>query len=100
MIGTYFGLHSRKINRARTLTTLGKYPSSFGAMLNYVSDDLRASLTSKQLAAMIDALEKCSKESMAICERACIDEGGVWNAEKQRFVYLDQHNIGYDRASK
>ena len=77
--------HSIKINRAQKLTSIGKYPGTWAALLAHVPAELRNTLTARQIAQTVDALWACAQASKAIADREAIADGGVWDARRQQF---------------
>ena len=73
-----------KINRARNLSKIGKFGRSFEAMLNIIPEQTINSLSSKNLAMLIDNVWKgCQKakslESIEIC-----DQGYIWDSRQNK----------------
>lgn len=60
--------HAIKINRAREKSTV---PAS-----------VMASVSSAQLAELLDAIHSHSEESKSIAERDAIDEGAIWDERR------------------
>lgn len=81
-------MHTIKINRARKLSTTGKYPESFSAMLNHIPSRLIERLTSREIADMIDALWNASLKAKELQDAAIVAEGAVWDAKRQRLIEL------------
>ncbi len=77
-----------KINRALLKAKIGSYPSSASAMLDYVPLSVRDTLTSSQLAEMLDALWEACQAAKAIANREVVSDGAVWNARNEQFVEL------------
>jgi hypothetical protein len=75
---------SIKIERAAKLSSAGQYPATFSALLDHLPQALVDSMTSRQLAAAIDALYACAETSKALAAREAIDNGFIWDARKQR----------------
>ncbi|NBN63087.1 hypothetical protein [Pannonibacter tanglangensis] len=73
---------SIKITRAAKLSRIGDTPRSFAAMAQYLPDSVIKSLTSVQLAEMIDALWTCAGDAKAIAAREAIEAGCVWDAKR------------------
>jgi len=82
----YVGQYQIKINRAEHLAKIGACPQSFDAMLEHVSGDLIGSVTSRELAAIIDALWCCAGKSKCLAEREALENGGIWSDRDQRFL--------------
>jgi hypothetical protein len=70
---------SIKTNRALSASSVGAYPQTARAMLGHLGDDLVASLTSAQLAAVLDALHAASSAAKAAAARDVEDQGCVWS---------------------
>lgn len=77
-------MHQIKIERARKLSSTGAYPATFDAMLGHVSAEIVSSVTSRQLARIIDDLFVASQAAKAIAEADAITEGAIWDARQQR----------------
>ena len=71
-----------KFTRAATLSKIGSTPRSFEDMAAYLPDSVIKSLTSTQLAEMIDALWTCAGDAKAIAAREAIEAGCVWDAKR------------------
>jgi len=67
-----------KITRARKSSAIGANPETFAAMLAYVPTDVVNSLTSKLLAAQIDAIWQACGASKMIASREAIENGAVY----------------------
>ena len=80
--------HQIKVNRALSLSQVGKYPSSASAMLRAVPDSVLAKVTSRELADLLDAMWDLSAASKAIADAETISEGGVWDNKELRFRAL------------
>lgn len=78
-----------KINRARHLSTTGRYPASFDAMLAAIPAPVVTGLTAKALAALIDAQWIACQDAKAIAEREAIDAGAVWDARRQTMCTIE-----------
>lgn len=75
---------SIKIERAVKLSKIGAYPATFSALLAHVPQTLVDTMTSRQLAATLDALFACAQESKALAAREAIQNGFVWDARQNR----------------
>lgn len=69
--------HKIKINRACKLAK--KLPRTQEAILQSLSDDLIASLTSKQIASVMQALDSHWQKATSHCEQRIIGDGCVWS---------------------
>lgn len=79
---TFVGPHAIKINRAQALSTTGRYSASFAAMLEAIPLPVVVALTSRQLAALIDANWRLADASKAIATREICDDGFVWDTRR------------------
>lgn len=77
-------MHQIKIDRARKLSSTGRYPATFDAMLGHVSPDIIAAVTGRDLATIIDDLSRASQAAKALANAEAITEGAVWDARQQR----------------
>lgn len=77
-----------KINRASRLAIIGNCPCSFAAMIEAIPDAVMDVLTSKTIAALVDANWRLFRASKAIAARDAINEGGVWDAQREAFHHL------------
>ncbi len=80
--------HTIKVNRAMSLAAIGAYPESARAMLRAIPTIVVAALTSRQLAALLDANWALARNSKAVAARAVLDDGGVWDATRGQFAAL------------
>ncbi|TAA54601.1 hypothetical protein [Shinella sp. JR1-6] len=69
-----------KYNRAKAASVIGSHDRSFDAMWNSIPTDVQATLSSSQLAALVDSNWRMAAESKAIAAREAIENGFVWNA--------------------
>lgn len=83
-------MHTIKIKRALKLSTIGSCHGSAHAMLAAIPQSVVTSLTSKQLAELIDANWRLAVASKVIAERDIVNEGAVWDARSQRLIELHQ----------
>lgn len=77
-----------KISRAYQNAEIGKYPASREAMLKHLPDELIKTLTSRELAMVLDALWSCAEAAKVIAEQEIVAEGAVWDAKTQRLIEL------------
>lgn len=77
-----------KISRAYNKADVGKHPASRDAMMMHLPTALVATMTSAQLAGVLDALWSCAQQSKSIAEREIVSEGAVWDAKSQRLIEL------------
>ena len=73
-----------KINRAMRLSVIGDCPGSFASMLDAIPAEVRAALTSHQLAEQIDANWRLASASKALSERGVTENGFVWDSSAER----------------
>lgn len=74
---------SIKIDRAMKLSTTGRYPQTFFAMLAHVSPSVIESVSGRTLAHIIDDLYDASAAAKAIAASDIVDAGAVWDARRQ-----------------
>lgn len=77
-----------KITRARRLAIIGNCPGSFAAMVEAIPAAAIAALSSKAIAAVVDANWQLASASKAIAARDAISEGGVWDSREECFRAL------------
>lgn len=79
---------SIKINRAAKHSKVGAWPATFTSLLAYIPPTLLDAMTSRQIGLAIDALYDCAQKSKEIAGRETIDEGVVWDADRNRLIKL------------
>lgn len=79
---TFVGRHSIKINRAQALSTTGRYGQTFAAMLEAIPAAVVETLTARQLADTIDAMQRLAEASKALAARDICADGFVWDARR------------------
>lgn len=72
-----------KIRRAMARADIGRYPGSATAMLDLIPTTVAATLTSAQLAIMLDAMWTACRRSKAIALADALDEGAIWDTRHQ-----------------
>lgn len=72
-----------KINRAIAASAIGKFPASAAAMMSVIPAGVIASLLSRELANLLDALWDACQESKAIANRNSIAEVVIWDESRQ-----------------
>ncbi len=73
-----------KINRARNLAEIGKHPRSFDSMLNIIPEQTINSLSSKNLAALIDNVWKGCQEAKSLESIEICDQGYIWDSKQNK----------------
>lgn len=73
-----------KINRARNLAEIGKYPRSFDSMLDLIPKQTINSLSSKNLAALIDNVWKGCQEAKGLESIEICDQGYIWDSRQNK----------------
>jgi hypothetical protein len=73
-----------KINRARNLAEIGKYPRSFDSMLDLIPEQTINSLSSKNLAALIDNVWKGCQEAKGLESIEICDQGYIWDSRQNK----------------
>lgn len=81
-------MHTIKINRALSTSTIGTTPGAASDMLNAVPESIIAALPSRLLAELLDAQWALACRSKELANREAIDEGAMWDARGQRLVEL------------
>lgn len=74
-----------KQRRAQRLSSTGRYPATYLAISAHVPEAIVERLTARELASLIDAMDRCSKEGQRLASQAVIDEGAVWDHRHQQF---------------
>lgn len=73
-----------KINRARNLAEIGKYPRSFDSMLDLIPEQTINSLSSKNLAALIDNVWRGCQEAKGLESIEICDQGYIWDSRQNK----------------
>lgn len=73
-----------KINRARNLAEIGKYPRSFDSMLDLIPEQTINSQSSKNLAALIDNVWKGCQEAKGLESIEICDQGYIWDSRQNK----------------
>ncbi|GEK69788.1 hypothetical protein [Paracoccus denitrificans] len=76
--------HTRKVNRAVAMCSIGMHPESVAAMLRAIPEDVIAALPARLIAQLIDANWRLAGASKAIAAADAIREGCVWDAQQGR----------------
>ncbi|SFP86298.1 hypothetical protein [Tranquillimonas alkanivorans] len=82
--------HQIKVSRALKQAKVGAFPQSASAMLQAIPASARDTLTSAQLAELLDAMWSVAETSKSRAAREVVDEGGVWDARGQSFRELQE----------
>lgn len=75
-----------KINRAFAKSSIGAYPSSREAMLDYIPAGVIAALTSAQLADMLDAMWRACQDAKRIAAQDAVADGAIWDGQRMREI--------------
>lgn len=81
-------MSKRKIDRARRLSTVGRYPETYKAVLATIGPGAIAALSSTALATLADRIWLSWAESKRIAEREVLGDGGVYSEHEGRFIPL------------
>lgn len=73
-----------KLNRARRLSEVGRYPQTYEAVLGSLSPEVVAALNARLLAKLLDDVWTSWKETRRIHEADIVAEGAVWDAGGER----------------
>lgn len=73
-----------KINRARNLSNIGRYPKSFNEMIKILPSETIKSLTSKHLAVLVDNIWQGCQTSKLIQEMEICDQGYIWDSKQNK----------------
>lgn len=80
--------HSIKVNRALQSAAIGDCPRSAAAMLEAIPASVIARLTSREIAALLDANWRLALASKAQADREAVQTGAIWDAAGERMVEL------------
>ncbi|MCZ4260619.1 hypothetical protein O4G76_07160 [Limimaricola sp. G21655-S1] len=80
--------HRTKINRAMRLAKVGENRATAEALLRVLPESVIARVTGQELAELLDAVWKLSRNSRASTETELVSDGGVWDEDKQAFREL------------
>ncbi len=75
---------SIKVERARKLSEVGRYPATYAAVLASLSPEVVAALSSRLLARLLDDVWASWKETKRLHEADIVAEGAVWDAGGRR----------------
>lgn len=81
-----------KNTRARKLSKIGNYPSTFAAISGFIPDDVWHKLSSKDIASLVDAMQDLAQNSKAIEVKEILENGGVWDNAANQFCELMPKN--------
>lgn len=76
--------HSRKVNKAVAMCSIGTHRESATAMLRAIPADVIDALPARLIAQLIDANWRLAGASKAIAAAEAIQEGCVWDAQQGR----------------
>lgn len=81
-----------KNTRARKLSKIGNYPSTFAAISGFIPDDVWQKLSSKEIASLIDAMQDLAQNSKALEVKEILENGGIWDDSINQFRELAPKN--------
>lgn len=73
-----------KYSRSKDAAKRGEYNNSFDAMYREIPESVKAALTSKRIAELVDAMWNVAQKSKAIANREAIEIGAVWDEKAQK----------------
>ncbi len=85
---TTFPSHRTKINRAMRLAKVGENRATAEALLRVLPESVIARVTGQELAELLDAVWKLSRNSKASAETEIVSDGGAWDEDRQAFREL------------
>lgn len=78
-----------KLNRARNFCSIGKFGRSFEAMTQIIPAETIKSLTSKQIAILIDNIWHGCQTAKLIQEIEICDQGYIWDSKRNKMRELE-----------
>lgn len=74
-----------KINRARSLSSIGNTPRTFDAFVESIPATVVGTLSAAQLAALLDAMYQFGQKSKQLAEQEALSNGGIWDHSSGTF---------------
>lgn len=76
---------SIKLNRARSLSSIGSTPRTFDAFVGSIPGTVVNRLSAAQIAAIIDAMHQVGQTSKHLADQEAVENGGVWDHRRNAF---------------
>jgi hypothetical protein len=81
--------HSRKIETARRLFTVGTMPHTWSDIIDSVPRSVIDTVPARALADLVDAIRIVSLDQQARGQQDALDEGAIWDPRLQRLREIE-----------